>query len=48
MKSFPDFMKNPKNKISASQQNTDDIEGYFFEGTGDSQIAFWEWVSLQI
>ncbi len=42
MDSFPDFMKNPKNRINTSQQNTEDIEGYFFQGADDSQIAFWE------
>ncbi len=42
MKHFPDFMKNVKNKIDPSQQNTDDIEGYYFEGKDDSQLAFWE------
>jgi len=42
MEHFPDFMKGIKNKVNPSQQNTDDIEGYFFEGKDDSQIAFWE------
>ena len=42
MKHFPDFMKIPANKIDASQQNTDDIEGYFYEGADNSQVAFWE------
>lgn len=42
MKHFPDFMKNPENKINASQQNTEDIEGYFFQGADGSQMAFWE------
>ena len=42
MKSFPSFIKNPKNRISSSQQNTDDIEGYYFEGKDGSQIALWE------
>ena len=42
MKHFPDFMKNIKNQVDPSQQNTDDIEGYYFEGKDDSQIAFWE------
>jgi quercetin dioxygenase-like cupin family protein len=45
MKHFPDFMKNIKNKIDSSQQNTADIEGYYFEGKDDSQIAFWEYHS---
>ena len=35
-------MKNPINKIDSSQQNTQDIEGYYFEGKDESQIAFWE------
>jgi quercetin dioxygenase-like cupin family protein len=42
MNTFPNFMKNPKNRIDASQQNTDDIEGYYFQGADDTQIAFWE------
>jgi len=42
MKHFPLFMKNPINKIDSSQQNTEDIEGYYFEGKDESQIAFWE------
>jgi len=42
MEGFPAFMKNVKNRIDASQQNTDDIEGYYFNGKDDSQIAFWE------
>lgn len=35
-------MKNPLNKIDTSQQNTKDIEGYYFEGADGSQMAFWE------
>jgi quercetin dioxygenase-like cupin family protein len=42
MKSFPNFIKNPINKIDALQQNTADIEGYFFQGADETQIAFWE------
>ena len=42
MKTFPNFMKGPKNKVAASQQNTEDIEGYFFQGADSTQIAFWE------
>lgn len=42
MKRFPDFIKNPINKVDSSQQNTADIEGYCFQGTGEIQIAFWE------
>lgn len=42
MFSFPLFIKNPINKIPSSQQNTEDIEGYFFEDGSNTQIAFWE------
>jgi quercetin dioxygenase-like cupin family protein len=42
MKTFPDFIKSSQNKVDASQQNTDDIEGYYFQGADDTQIAFWE------
>lgn len=42
MEHFPDFMKSIKNKVNPSQQNTADIEGYYFEGKDDSQMAFWE------
>ena len=48
MKHFPGFMKNVKNKIDTSQQNTADIEGYYYEGKDDSQIAFWECLSDRI
>lgn len=41
MKDFPDFMKNKKNHIGSSQQNTEDIEGYYFKGKDGSQMAFW-------
>lgn len=41
MKDFPDFMKNALNHIDSSQQNTPDIDGYYFEGKDGSQIAYW-------
>jgi len=48
MEHFPVFMKNMKNKVNPSQQNTADIEGYYYEGKDGSQIAFWECHSDQI
>jgi quercetin dioxygenase-like cupin family protein len=42
MEHFPDFMKRQQNKIEPSQQNTDDIEGYYYEAKDGSQMAFWE------
>jgi len=41
MKDFPDFMKNSKNRIGRTEQNTKDVIGYFFEGADGSQMAFW-------
>jgi quercetin dioxygenase-like cupin family protein len=40
VKDFPAFMKNERNRIHAGQQNTEDIEGYYFEGADGSQMAF--------
>ena len=39
MKDFPEFMKNPANKISAASQYTKGIEGYVFEGADGSQMT---------
>ena len=39
---FPDFMKNPKNKVDPSQQNTVDVEGFYCEGKDKLQVVFWE------
>jgi quercetin dioxygenase-like cupin family protein len=41
MGSFPEFMKNELNHIDSSQQNTKDIDGYYFEGKDGSQMAYW-------
>ena len=43
MKSFPEFLKNDKDKVDVSQQYTDDIEGYYFSGESGAQMAFWEY-----
>lgn len=48
MEHFPEFMKSSENRINLSQQNTDNIEGYFYEGRDGSQMAFWESHSDQI
>ncbi|MGL5084676.1 MAG: cupin domain-containing protein [Clostridium sp.] len=45
MNDFPDFMKVEMNHIDNSQQNTKDIDGYYFEGKDGSQIAFWTYYS---
>lgn len=41
MKDFPQFMKNPANKIDATSQYTPGIEGYVYDGADKSQMAFW-------
>jgi len=41
MKEFPDFMRNPINKIDSKSQYTPGIEGYVFDGADGSQMAFW-------
>jgi quercetin dioxygenase-like cupin family protein len=42
MNDFPDFMKNPINRIATESQYTEDIEGYVFDGADGSQVAFWK------
>ena len=42
MNDFPEFMKNPINKIASESQYTNDIEGYVFDGADGSQACFWK------
>jgi hypothetical protein len=41
MDHFPEFMKNPANRIATSDQATPGVEGYVFDGVDGSQMAFW-------
>jgi quercetin dioxygenase-like cupin family protein len=41
MQDFPQFMKNPKNRIPDKDQHTQGVEGYYFEGADGSQMAYW-------
>ena len=41
MKEFPAFMKNQANRVPGEQQHTTDIDGYYYEGKGGGQMAFW-------
>ena len=41
MNDFPDFMKNPANRITKANQVTPGAEGYVFDGVDGSQMAFW-------
>ena len=38
---FPDFMKDPANRIATTDQATPGVEGYVFDGLGGSQMACW-------
>jgi mannose-6-phosphate isomerase-like protein (cupin superfamily) len=41
MDTFPQFMKHPANRIASSNQATPGVEGYVFDGSDGSQMAFW-------
>ena len=41
MNDFPEFMRNPVNRIAVERQYTIGIEGYVFDGVDGSQMAFW-------
>lgn len=43
MKDFPEFMKRAANRIPSEQQNTPDIEGYYYTAPDGSQMAFWSY-----
>jgi quercetin dioxygenase-like cupin family protein len=40
MEYFPEFMMRAAYPVDASQQNTADVEGYWFDGA-EGQMAFW-------
>jgi mannose-6-phosphate isomerase-like protein (cupin superfamily) len=41
MRDFPEFMKQPANRVAAGTQATRGVEGYVFDGADGSQMAFW-------
>lgn len=41
MNDFPEFMKDPINRIATTDQATPGVEGYVFDGADGSQMAFW-------
>jgi hypothetical protein len=41
MDDFPEFMKHPANRIAIAASATPGVEGYVFDGTDGSQMAFW-------
>jgi quercetin dioxygenase-like cupin family protein len=41
MNNFPEFMKQPANRIATTSQATTGVEGYVFDGADGSQMTFW-------
>jgi len=41
MDDFPEFMKQPANRIASSNQATPGVEGYVLDGIDGRQMAFW-------
>lgn len=41
MEEFPEFMKRSTNQVPLQQQNTSDIQGYYYTAQDGSQMAFW-------
>ncbi len=41
MDNFPEFMKRSINRVPAKQQNTPDVDGYYYTAQDGSQMAFW-------
>ncbi len=41
MADFPSFVQHPANRIAASSQFTEGVEGYVFDGADGSQVALW-------
>jgi quercetin dioxygenase-like cupin family protein len=41
MVEFPEFMRDPRNRIATDSQSTPGVEGYVFDGAEGSQMAFW-------
>ncbi len=41
MDDFPQFMKSSANRIATGSQATPGVEGYVFDGSDGSQMAFW-------
>lgn len=42
MKSLPEFITRTAQKVPTSQQNTKDVEGYFYSTNSEVQIAIWD------
>ncbi len=41
LRDFPEFMKKPENMVPVRQQNTPDVQGYYYTASDGSQMVFW-------
>ena len=41
MQDYPEFIMRAANHIDSSQQNTQDIDGWYYEGADGSQVCLW-------
>lgn len=48
MSEFPDFIKRDPNRIDSSQQNTPDIDGYYYEAPDGSQVCLWTYLANRV
>jgi quercetin dioxygenase-like cupin family protein len=48
MHDFPEFIKSPANRVPKNKQNTNDIDGYYYQCSDNKQIAFWTCNSDQV
>ena len=48
MNDFPEFIKSHHNKVPKNEQNTKDIDGYFYQCSDNKQIVFWTCNSEQV
>lgn len=48
MNEFTAFMRQPINRVPQAQQNTPDVEGYYYTAADGSQMAFWTCLSDRV
>ena len=44
MKEYPEFTKNPVNRVAATSKFSKNIDGYIFDGADGSQAIFWTYL----
>lgn len=45
MQDYPEFIRRAANHIDSSQQNTPDIDGWYYEAADGSQVCLWAYRS---